>query len=172
MAAYLLARNGGKMNILPLVKMLYLADRKAWEEFGEPLTFDTYASMDNGPIVSTAYDLMNRRRVEPGEYWNNFISPRKGNQLDLLRDGEIGELSPAIVEILDEVYEKVSALDKEHGLANYCHDHLPEWEKPPKGSSRPLPYVRILESLGFTPVEIDAIEQSLRSKAYIESMMA
>ena len=48
-AARLLRLAGGKLNHMKLMKLLYLADRRALIQWGRPITFDWYVSMPHGP---------------------------------------------------------------------------------------------------------------------------
>jgi uncharacterized phage-associated protein len=56
-AAYLLKRRGGTMSYMKLIKLLYLADRKALVRWGRPITTDRYLSMERGPALSHVLDL-------------------------------------------------------------------------------------------------------------------
>ena len=58
-AARLLFSNGGHMEVLKLVKLLYLADRKALLRWGRPLTFDRYFSLPHGPVLGVTVDRIN-----------------------------------------------------------------------------------------------------------------
>jgi hypothetical protein len=58
-AALLLQRAGGTMNHMKLIKLLYLADRRALVQWGRPITFDYYVSMPHGPVLSFTLDRLN-----------------------------------------------------------------------------------------------------------------
>jgi uncharacterized phage-associated protein len=58
-AAYLLFRAGKPMSVLKLTKLLYLAERRSFEKYGEPMIGDNPVSMPHGPVLSTTYDHMN-----------------------------------------------------------------------------------------------------------------
>ena len=74
-AAILIELGGGTINYLVLLKLLYLADRAALTQMGQPITFDHYVSMDYGPVPSTTYDLLKgTESADHGQYWNNHIS--------------------------------------------------------------------------------------------------
>ena len=55
-AARLLKRAGGPMSHMKLIKLLYLADRRALVRWGRPITCDWYVSMPQGPVPSFTLD--------------------------------------------------------------------------------------------------------------------
>ena len=55
-AAHLVYLQGGKINLMALIKLLYLADREALLETGYPITGDQMVSMPHGPVLSRIYD--------------------------------------------------------------------------------------------------------------------
>ena len=57
-SALLLKLKGGRMKYLGLLKMLYIADRIAFERLEMPITGDCYFSMKYGPVLSQVYDLI------------------------------------------------------------------------------------------------------------------
>jgi uncharacterized phage-associated protein len=46
------------MSFLKLIKLMYLADRRALLEQGRSITFDRYVSMDHGAVLSQTYNLI------------------------------------------------------------------------------------------------------------------
>ena len=110
-AAYLLHRAGGRLPLLKLVKLMYLAERLSLKTYGEPLTGDSLVSMDHGPVLSRTYDQMKGsvRCVEGG--WDTWISDRADNDLALkdasmIRDPErdLLALSEGDLETLESVW--------------------------------------------------------------------
>src|SRR6266487_2727273 len=59
-AAFFLHRARGELEILKLMKLMYLAERASYKKFGEPLIGDKLVSMDNGPVLSITLNHMNR----------------------------------------------------------------------------------------------------------------
>lgn len=57
-AAHLLQLHHGSMNVMVLVKLLYLADRQALVESGYPITCAAMVSMPHGPVLSQIYDAI------------------------------------------------------------------------------------------------------------------
>ncbi len=58
-AAFFALSEGGKINVLKLVKLIYLADRSAMEAFEAPILNDKFVSMDHGPVNSITLNLIN-----------------------------------------------------------------------------------------------------------------
>jgi len=58
MAAYLLKKRGNRMAFIKLIKLLYLAERKAVSKWAEPISGDHFVSMPHGPVLSQTYELI------------------------------------------------------------------------------------------------------------------
>lgn len=159
-AALLLQKRGGAMDLLDFTKLIYLIDREALVRWGMPLTGDRYASMEFGMVLSETYDLSRRKYVQ-GRLWDKFISaPSPKHELTLLTDPDIDELSEEGIELVNEIYEQYGHLDTSY-LINKVHHKLPEWVDVGK-SSLMIRYETVLEKSGCENVdeclnEIEAI---------------
>lgn len=150
MAAYFADEQGGRINILKLMKLLYLADRESMSRYGAPISFDQLVSMDQGPVLSRTLDLIN------GSYpnnmmadWEEWISGREHYQVERNRDVERSDLdflSDADLEVLAAVWRRFGQMNQWE-LRDYTHQHLPEW-KDPNGSSIPIAHTDIFIALG------------------------
>jgi uncharacterized phage-associated protein len=158
-AARLLAARGGTMSYLKLLKLLYLADRRALLEHGRPITFDRYVSMDHGPVLSQTYNLIVSEE-QPGRetYWRRYISEPRHYEVTLLSAAPNGELSPAQERILDEVFAEFGAMGRWQ-IVDYVHT-LPEWEDP-HGSSLPIALRDVLRGGGLDDEAAEAVEEDL-----------
>jgi hypothetical protein len=58
-ACQFLKREGGSINIMKLVKLVYLLDRLSMTRRGIPVVGGAYFSLPNGPITSEFLDLIN-----------------------------------------------------------------------------------------------------------------
>lgn len=156
-AAYLLRKYpDGRHNLMAILKMLYLADRKALIESGYSITGDHMVSMPHGPVLSQILDLINCGpnpdvNLSP---WFAAISPRDGYDVRILHDPGVEALSEYETEVLDSVYERFGNLDP-FKLRDLTHK-LPEW-KDPEGSSYPIDPVEILRQAGVSDAEIRQI---------------
>lgn len=168
---YLLKKSGGSHTVLFLVKMLYAANRMAIVANGRSITGDRFVSMDNGPVVSQTYGLMNGD-ANPSAVarWNEFISEREGNTIRLKRDPGVDALSKAEIAFLDEARELVQQAPPGR-LAEWSHKKFPEW-KDPSGSSFPIDPADILKIEKFTPDQIAAIEDDIAAVDALDRLLA
>lgn len=169
-AAYLVAKEGGKMSHLKLMKLLYLADRESYKTFNTPITGDSYCSMPYGPVLSTTLNLINGV-VRFDNVWNKWITDRDNHQVgsdyNLKNDpdlDELDELSRNDINILTAIYERFGGYDQWR-LVDYTHNpsNIPEW-KDPHGSSAPIHLDTLLTYLGKDRSTIQSItnEHDLR----------
>lgn len=56
-AAFLLLKGGGGLELLKLMKLMYLAERESFKKYGESITGDAFVSMQHGPVLSGTYDF-------------------------------------------------------------------------------------------------------------------
>lgn len=150
-AAFFAKQEGGKINVLKLVKLIYLADRLALQTFEAPILNDKFVSMDHGPVNSITLNYVNGLSDDKEE-WNEFITDREGHFIGLadpkLNVRELDELSVAEMKILTLTWEKFGGMNQ-FEIRDYTHQKCLEWEDP-KGSSEPIPVERIFKFLGKT----------------------
>ena len=154
------------MPYIKLLKLLYLADRKALIEMGRPISYDRFYSLPQGPVLSRTYDLIvSEPNPNTPSYWREFISAPEGYSVGLIREPESDQLSPAEEAVLDSVFEEFGQLGKWE-LVEYTHG-LPEYEDP-HGSSIPIRVDTILLSAGASDEDVRSIMAALWSEAVIE----
>jgi len=160
-ASRIIDREGGVINIMKLVKLLYLTDREALIQWGRPITFDAYYSLPRGPIVSNTLDLINDvvPFADGTSYWHTYISERRNNSVSLIGKTPNDMLSEAEESLIDEIYHRFGN-KSEWDLVDLTHD-LPEYRKPPDGSRLPIDIADILTDAGFTPEEIEDVKKTL-----------
>lgn len=167
-AALLIKLEDGEMNYMKLLKLLYLADRASLLQWGRPITFDSYFSMDDGPVLSFTYNKIGSPQdpVTPS-YWHRHISKRMNYQVALIGEAPNGSLSPAEETLLDEVYSQHRDKD-EWQLVEYTHD-LPEWHDP-HGSSLLIDISDILRTGISSEEEIQEIKDALEAESFANSL--
>jgi uncharacterized phage-associated protein len=167
-AACLIKLNGGKMDLLKLIKLLYLADRTALAKAGYSITGDKMVSMDLGPVLSQIYDATKPKAVEHDSWWYNYISERQNTTLYTVdENAKIDELSKFELKILREVYSAYGQM-RPIELSKLTHK-LPEY-KDPKGGSLPIDPVDILRDAGKSEEEIQEISQLSDEVAFLKSL--
>ncbi len=165
-ASIFLQLGGGKMKYIKLLKLLYLADRKALEEWERPITNDSYVNMDKGPVVSSAYDLVKGGNSESG-YWNKFIETI-GFFVQLKSEPpKISKLSRAEIKLIHEIFEEFGPM-RPFELVGFAHT-LPEY-KDPQGTSVKIPLEELLGVLRYDSDDIERISSELNEEAYIDSL--
>jgi uncharacterized phage-associated protein len=147
--AYFAKLAGGRINVLKLSKLLYLAEREFIQRYDEPMFFDKLASMPDGPVVSVTLNLINGNAED--KTWQETIAPRDGYDVYAVREfsvDELDELSVADLEIMDDLWKQFGAMDK-YKLRDWTHkpENVPEWEDP-QGSSNPIPHAKLFRLLG------------------------
>ena|ERR1039458_9563138 len=162
-AAFLLELRGGCMHYIKLIKLLYIADRQAFSEWGNPISNDNYVSMDNGPVLSQTYNLIK----DGGRFWSEYISAPFGDYEVELNSSlqSKRKLSPAEEDILNRVFTEYGHQNRWR-IVDYMHT-LPEW-KDPGGSSTPISIRDILQALNESDENIQAIVSEINQERKIE----
>ena len=161
-AAHLLHRHGAPMPYIKLIKLLYLADRRAFIETGHPITGDRLVSMKNGPVLSKVLDLIRYTGGGGRSTWHEYVSDPEGHAVTAICPLELDEADDELSEyergLLDTIFREHGG-SNEWDLVDYTHT-LPEWTDP-KQSSAPIDPGAILKSEGFTKKEIARVESEV-----------
>lgn len=173
MAAYFADRAGGRIKVLKLMKLLYLADRESMKRYGEPISFDRYVSMDYGPVLSQTLNLINGAYGDTLRHeWDRWIRDREDHDVSLTRDFErkdLDHLSDADVEILDVVWQAFGGASR-WNLSDLTHE-FPEWQNP-KGSSIPIEERSILRALGMGEAEAAEMVERIEDQHGIDRALS
>lgn len=154
------------MYYLALIKLLYYIEREALIRWGRLITCDYLVSMPNGCALSETINLITEERPpEMNQYWSAYISAPKDWQVSLLTEPERDELSPKIIELANEIYEKYRKVDR-WTLAKGTHK-LPEYHDP-HGSALPIEYREILIGAGKSEEEAEEIIKELHGLAIVD----
>jgi uncharacterized phage-associated protein len=162
LAAKLLDKAGGELNIIKLMKLLYICDREAIAAIAQPITFDKFVSMDHGPVLSGTYDLMNGSSKPSIQHvWDRVIGQREGHRLSLKGDTRI-ESNDFIDRIVNKVWGKFGRMGS-WDLVEYTHTNFEEWDDP-YGSSTPIQYVDVMRAVGFGREEAMKLASELENQ--------
>lgn len=172
-AAFFAISAGGKINVLKLVKLIYLADRLALETFEAPILNDKFVSMDHGPVNSITLNHINGLADESTRgAWDSLVTARNGNFVGLrnskLKIEELDEFSKAELKILKLIWARFGKMNQ-FEVRDYTHQNCPEWEDP-CGSSEPIPMVRIFNFLGKK--DSSALAAKLESERIVDQTLA
>lgn len=176
-AAFLLYHAGGRLPLLKLMKLMYLAERESLRLFGDPITGDKLYSMPHGPVLSMTYSLMNGdvSSVEGG--WETWMEDRSGHDIALrdpsmIRTPELDllELSDGDLEILAAVWKQFGHLEK-YELRDFTHQGgCPEWEDP-RGGSKIIPMGRLFKEFGYSQEGVQSAIQHLKEQAQLKQAL-
>lgn len=172
MAAYLLLKEGGEMNYMKLIKLMYFSDKERINRYSHPISYDVPYSMKYGPVLSETLNLIKGDQPSKPKGWNSRIAEADlVNKTVSVNEGvtlkHLGKLSKADREVMDYVWKKLGWMDKWQ-LVSYTHKHCPEWENP-NGSewkhegkqSAPITIESLCESLDFDEEDIQGIKENL-----------
>ncbi|MEM1009314.1 MAG: Panacea domain-containing protein [Myxococcota bacterium] len=163
--AFFAIKEGHAVNVLKVIKLVYLADRESVRVRGFPIQQEARVSMPHGPVNSVTLDWVNGSYRDSGE-WSSVLSDRSNNRVGLcdaqMTTDDLDELSARELQILQVVWDEFGHMDR-FDLADWTHDpkNVPEWENP-HGSSLPIPLERMMTAVGLDrPIERAREQESL-----------
>ena len=169
--AFLLKKNGGKMDYYNLIKECYIADRRAIDAVGLSITGDSYVSMSRGPVLKGLYSFIKGSNADSvmQNKWNEYFLVE--DHKISLADGSISDsyLSKYDESVLSEVANQFYGYSYEDMKA-YAHTEgrFPEWESVAKGEEKPIPVQSIMRAVGISEQEIGILlteQQSYEEEA-------
>ena len=159
-AAFFTHKSNGTIEILKLMKLMYLSERESFHKYGDPLTGDALYSMENGPNMSSSYDICKHKITS--EYWREWLQDRDGNDLRLavenVDEDDLLELSESDLVLIQQIWEQFGHMTSGQ-LIDYTHANCEEWTAPPRKSSKPISYGELLKALGYEDSAREAIEE-------------
>ncbi|HWX02434.1 Panacea domain-containing protein [Collimonas sp.] len=170
MAAVLLGKAGGSLNVLKLTKLLYLAERESMSRSGFPIAGDYMVSMPKGPVLSQTLNLTNGEVVS--EDWEHWVEDRENHQVKLKRPftrEDVDSLSDAAMDVLNDVWKQFGEMTQ-WDLVEYTHNECAEWEDPGK-SSHPIPAKRVFIALGKSKEEAEILTRELQAQKYFDCLL-
>ena len=166
---YLLSLNNKRMNLLKLMKELYLIDRTSIDERDTSVSGDVFYSMPHGPILSQTlnmlYDLVNNKW---GDYLDT-ISAKFYPDIQIKQEADFDRLSPKDKSYIKTISEKFKNFTPKE-LENFTHT-LPEWVDP-KGGSKKIRYRDVMLALGKSEEEISAAKEEYEKISELSSLGA
>ena len=128
---YLTKKEGGQIDKLKLIKLVYLADRYHLRRYGRPIVNDAYYAMPLGPVASSVKDiaefsdyLADSERTYAAGFLGQGAVP---NTVVSTSDVDTDIFSKSELEALDFAYSEFGA-ETPLALVNLTHRY-PEWEK-------------------------------------------
>ena len=171
MAAYLLLKSDGQMAYIRLLKLLYLAERRAMARWGDSISGDHFVSMPKGPVLSQTYDLI--KGDSSDSPWNTLIKGERNYEVSVL-DGigidDLDELSKAELDILQITIDEFGHMSS-FEIVQFTHDNCSEWQDP-QGSSYPISPESVFRAMGKNVAQIKALLEKHREQSQLESAKA
>lgn len=147
-AAFFALKEQGQINVLKLVKLIYLTDRKFMADYDRSILNDRLVSMDHGPVNSLTYSYISG--TAESDNWKSFIADGAKHMVALtnakITTDSLDELSEVEVETLEAIWKEFGHMDR-FEIRDYTHENCPEWEDP-HGSSTPIRYAQLFKFLG------------------------
>ena len=168
-AAILLRLDGGSMNYMKLLKIMYYIERASLLKWGRPVSYDTISSLPHGIVPSTVYGFIKRSKsfFNKKTSWDKHIARLNEYDVKLKNDPGIDELSEIEISLIKKVYEE-KKIYNQWELSDQHHE-LPEYVDPGE-SSVPLDYEYILQKSGIDDEAIKFVSQQLKSIEYLNNM--
>lgn len=123
-------QEGGQINKMKALKLIYFADRYHIRKYGRLITNDNYLAMKHGPVPSTSKDIAESNDYlddETKAYSLQFIEPKDNLVLSSLREPDNSVLSDSDLEALRFAWDNFGHYDQ-FKLRDLTHDY-PEWLK-------------------------------------------
>jgi uncharacterized phage-associated protein len=166
-AARIVRFHGGAMDLIRLVKLMYLAERESLRIHGHPIFGDRYFAMEHGPVVSHTYDLLKGAAPSDGHWTHAFETV--AHSVRLIAAADETTLSQNDMDVIDRVCEEHRQRNT-WALVELTH-RLPEWKSPGK-TSVPIPCETLLRALGKTNVEIARLREEEDASAEFDALFA
>ncbi len=169
-ACLLLGMNGGEMNYVKCIKLLYSIERESLNRWMRPVFYDNLCSMPYGQVVSQTLDRAEYRHRKAKTYWGDHIENDGKHNLRLVKECDKSKLSRAEIELTEEIFEKNKYKDADQLFKDH-HDNtlFPEYIDP-QGSSIKTTYPHLLRKLGKTQEDIKEFEDDIDEMKYLEEI--
>lgn len=128
---WLAKKEGGKINKMKAIKLVWMADRLHLRKYGRPITKDDYIAMKFGPVGSITRNITDEAvpylSDEQLGYSKKFIEKISDNFFESINDVDTDVFSESDIESLEQVYNDFGHYNQ-FELADLTHE-FPEWKK-------------------------------------------
>ena len=169
LCALFAVKDGGTIEKLKLIKLVYLAERQCLTDWQRPILFDELFSLPHGPICSSTLNGINGSIHE--QIRDDFVA-RNGNEIVAMKNfgrDSLDEISDAEIDIIESVWQRFGHMTASQ-LRNYTHENCPEYTE--TTGRIPIAYRELLEAVGTSPEEAEAIDREISELRREESALA
>ena len=159
------------INIMKLVKLVYLLDRLGVRKRNAPVVGGHYYSLPNGPITMELLDLLNAGSLYGAEEseWQTLISDRQDHEVSLQKEAPEEHLSEKELALIEEVYGDFGGMDQWQ-LREWTHKHCPEWTPLEHGRAE-IDLLLLGRALGKETSEIEEMLESAREQEFVGTLL-
>ncbi len=173
MAAFFLHQAGGELNVMKLMKLLYLSDRESMNRYGEPITYDAMVAMKHGPVLSRVLECINGFQHPAQGGWEYWVNDRANHAVSLKQGfgrDDLDELSDADMAVMASVWQQFGNMNQ-WMLSQYTHDYCGEWQDP-NDSSVPITYRDVFVALGKDAELATELQENIMASQQVSRMFA
>lgn len=125
---YLAVLEGGAINYMKALKLIWLSDRYHLRNHGRTITGDKYYALKNGPVASFTKDIIINKHIteELNKYSSTFVSVN-GYDLSTNSQPNINVFSQKELEVINTVYDNYKSMT-EFEISEFSHN-FPEWKQ-------------------------------------------
>ena len=167
--AHILLWSDGSRDRYSLMKIVYLAERKALEKHKWPIFFDKMICMRFGMVPQGIFDLIRSRETHPE--WDRYVERAVEDDYVVYMKNpprSHTHLSPAQADLLRQAYEDNA--NKSFGQLKEEGHRLPEWEHPGDSSiRRTMP--EILKAIGYVDSDIESLLKTMACERQLEDII-
>jgi uncharacterized phage-associated protein len=171
-ASLLIIKEGGSLNVMKLVKLVYLLDRLSIAKRGIPVVGGVYYSLRNGPVTSELLDIINAGKLadESDTSWEQYISDREAHRISLRSEASIQTLSASEQSLIEQIYMEHGAKDQ-WALRDWCHQNCGEWAPLESGRER-IHIEQIAQNVGKSDSEVRQISEEAMESNLLTSVFS
>jgi uncharacterized phage-associated protein len=128
--SFLANENGGTLNKMKAIKLIWLADRLHLRQFGRSITGDEYYALQNGPVPSGTRDVLENSDFlddTASDYASEYLSAIDKYNFTILTKPNLKVFSETDIKTLKTIFLKFGHLSH-FALSDLSH-LFPEWKK-------------------------------------------
>lgn len=170
-AHFFITKAGAEIEILKLVKLIYLTDRLSLEKRRIPVVGGSFYSLKHGPVTSEVLDLINDGTRAGDSPWERLITDRANHMVATTGDlYEYDALAPSEMRLLEDVWQRFGTHGK-WDLVRWTHQHCEEWSDP-SGGRIEINSRKLAQSFGWKSAEMDDFEAEMSGLCRLQELLS